>query len=227
MVDKISLFKLSELPDSFGVVILVFSFILLLAPYFSGADFGIFRVPIFTPLAKTWLKIIGPVLFGVCVISFLPIIPTNVQKAETIDSIVTEGVERNDMQACPPGYAIGGAIFRRPRPSTLLCLRVLPVGEEKYETTVVDTSTRRNNMHACPVGMYMIGIHLGSDNWLCGYDSRRGIVPHPQEFEDGHPFNSPNQQQGVHACPQTPGLIRYMAGLNEADDRFLCGTYQY
>lgn len=74
MNDKVSLFKLSGLPDPFGIVLLIFSFILLLSPYFSGADFGIFKVPLFTPLTKKWLKLIGPIIFFLCVFSFLPIV---------------------------------------------------------------------------------------------------------------------------------------------------------
>lgn len=75
MIDNSSLFKLVGLPDTFGVVLLSFSFILLLAPYFSGADFGLFKIPNFTESAKKWLKIIGPIAFGLCVLSFVPIIP--------------------------------------------------------------------------------------------------------------------------------------------------------
>jgi len=77
MVDRTSLFKVSGLPDPFGVVVLVFSFILLLSPYLSGADFGVFKVPVFAPPAKKWLRLIGPAFFVVCVLSFLPILPGN------------------------------------------------------------------------------------------------------------------------------------------------------
>lgn len=75
MMDKESLFKLVPLPQPFGVVLLSFFFILLLAPYFSGADFGLFKIPNFTESAKKRLKIIGPVVFCLCLLSFLPIIP--------------------------------------------------------------------------------------------------------------------------------------------------------
>jgi beta-xylosidase-like protein len=86
MIDKTSLFRASGLPDSFGVVLLVFSFILVLSPYFSGADFGVFKIPLFTPIAKRWLKIIGPVAFGICILSFLPILPTGGMNPSTDDS---------------------------------------------------------------------------------------------------------------------------------------------
>ncbi|HYX72438.1 MAG TPA: hypothetical protein VE732_06690, partial [Nitrososphaera sp.] len=87
MVDRTSLFKLSGLPESFGAIILIFSFILLLAPYFSGADFGIFKIPTFTSSAKKWLKIIGPLLSTVCIVSYLPIIPTATMQETTCPQI--------------------------------------------------------------------------------------------------------------------------------------------
>ena len=72
-MDKTSLFKQSGLPDQFGYVVLTFSFILLLSPYFSGADFGVLKIPSFAPSTKRWLKIVGPALLGICVFCFLPI----------------------------------------------------------------------------------------------------------------------------------------------------------
>src|ERR1051325_9626663 len=73
-MDKISVFKLLEWPDAFGVLLLSFSFILLLSPYFSGADFGLFKIPIFTKEAKKWLRIVGPILCLAVAFSFVPII---------------------------------------------------------------------------------------------------------------------------------------------------------
>ena len=72
-MDKISLYKLSGIPDTFGVVLLTFAFILLLAPYFSGADFGLFKIPVFGQPAKKWLKIIGPIAFLACAFPFVPV----------------------------------------------------------------------------------------------------------------------------------------------------------
>jgi hypothetical protein len=75
-MDRTSLFKILGLPDSFGVVLLSFSLILLLSPYFSGADFGLFKIPTFGPPAKRWLRVIGPIIFGLVVLFFIPTIPT-------------------------------------------------------------------------------------------------------------------------------------------------------
>ena len=83
MIDRLSLFKLSGLPDSFGVILLCFSFILLLAPYFSGGDFGLFKIPKFTESAKKWLKKFGPVLFVLCLLTFVPLIKPQEKQGET------------------------------------------------------------------------------------------------------------------------------------------------
>lgn len=56
------------------MLLLTFSFILLLAPYFSGADFGLFKIPQFTDSARKKLKIIGPIVFLALVMSFVPMI---------------------------------------------------------------------------------------------------------------------------------------------------------
>src|SRR5258707_5016571 len=73
-MDRSSFFKWSGLPDAFGVVLMVFSLILLLAPYFAGADFGLFNIPTVTEGAKKLLRVIGPVFFILCILAFLPIL---------------------------------------------------------------------------------------------------------------------------------------------------------
>lgn len=73
--DKVSTIKLVGLPETFAVVLLTFSFVLLLAPYFSGADFGLFKIPQFTDQARKKLKIIGPLLFLASGLLFAPLIP--------------------------------------------------------------------------------------------------------------------------------------------------------
>lgn len=83
MENKISIIKLLGLPETFAVVLLTFSFILLLAPYFSGADFGLFKIPQFTDSARKKLKIIGPIIFLVLVILFIPIMPKSVPAASS------------------------------------------------------------------------------------------------------------------------------------------------
>ena len=73
MGEKISLFEWSKLPTPFGVTVLILSLIFLLSPYLSGTDFGIFKIPPFSETAKRYLRIIGPIVFLLCVFSFLPL----------------------------------------------------------------------------------------------------------------------------------------------------------
>ena len=51
------------IPDEFGVIVLTFSFVLLLTPYLSGSDFGIFKIPDLTEKINKKLKYIGPIIF--------------------------------------------------------------------------------------------------------------------------------------------------------------------
>jgi len=75
-MDKISLFRVLGLPDSFGAVLLILALILLLSPYFSGADFGIFKIPVISQPGRKSIKILGPIVFILCVLSFLPVFST-------------------------------------------------------------------------------------------------------------------------------------------------------
>lgn len=80
MEERASIIKLLGLPETFAVLLLTFSFILFLAPYFSGADFGLFKIPQFTDPARKKLKIIGPIVFLALVALFVPMISSPAAK---------------------------------------------------------------------------------------------------------------------------------------------------
>ncbi|MBV9925416.1 MAG: hypothetical protein JOZ96_10405 [Acidobacteria bacterium] len=80
MEERASVIKLLGLPDAFTGMLLIFSFILLLAPYLSGADFGPFKIPQFTDSARKKLKIIGPIVFLTLIVLFVPMIPARAPK---------------------------------------------------------------------------------------------------------------------------------------------------
>jgi hypothetical protein len=84
---------MSGLPDSFGVILLVFSLILFLAPYFSGTDFGLFKIPTVNESAKKLLRIIGPVLFVSCILSFVPIFSEKKQTTLTTSAQPTASAQ--------------------------------------------------------------------------------------------------------------------------------------
>lgn len=88
MEDKTSIIKLIGLPEAFAVVLLTLGLILTLAPYFSGTDFGVFKIPQFTDPARKRLKIIGPIVLLVLIFLSAPMMPrarVNTDNANRID----------------------------------------------------------------------------------------------------------------------------------------------
>lgn len=76
-------------------------------------------------------------------------------------------------------------------------------------------TTLRQNMHACPVGMYMTGVHLNSNHFLC--KSFPGNTYQPfQELIDTN-----TSQFGMHNCPT--GFA--MTGLHYNSNRLLCAPF--
>ena len=74
MHSRVSLFSLTGLPSEFGYVALVFTFVLMLAPYLASADFGVVRIPALAPRVTASLRVIGPVAFLFLVSLYLPIV---------------------------------------------------------------------------------------------------------------------------------------------------------
>jgi hypothetical protein len=96
-MNRVSILNFLGLPDSFNSVLLVFAFVLLLSPYFSGMDFGLFKIPRFTPTAKKRLQYIGPALFIISALLFIPIIPN--PKTPQIDPTVMVTSATKDLSA--------------------------------------------------------------------------------------------------------------------------------
>jgi hypothetical protein len=104
MLEKASVFKISGLPEAFGVLLLSVSFILLLTPYLSGKDFGLFKVPELGPTATSWWKRIGPGLFLLVVLAFIPLFNvkhTSEGKADTIPSNPVANVSPTSSTSLP------------------------------------------------------------------------------------------------------------------------------
>lgn len=82
-MNRESIFKYLNLPEGFGELTISFAFILLIAPYFSGLDFGIVRIPQFRENTKKTFKFFGPVLFAFSILLFIPFLErTNVVSLE-------------------------------------------------------------------------------------------------------------------------------------------------
>lgn len=76
------------LPQEFGALLLSLALILTLAPYLSGHDFGIFKIPDFGVSARNNLKWIGPALLVTGIIIHIPFGPALCD--EPIYKVVTD-----------------------------------------------------------------------------------------------------------------------------------------
>jgi len=75
----------------------------------------------------------------------------------------------------------------------------------------VDHGTARQGMHACPLGMYMTGIHVGNNLLLCENLGQGYSISEERLDRTTADFN-------MHACPR--GFA--MTGIHVADNILLC-----
>ena len=71
---KESLLRALDLPEPFGLTLLILGLILALAPWLAGHDFGMFKVPQFRPRTKNSLRVLGPIYLLVAIAIHIPII---------------------------------------------------------------------------------------------------------------------------------------------------------
>lgn len=71
--DKKSTLQKIGIPKEFGLLLLIFAFILTISPYLGGTDFGSFKVPCFLPSVRDVLYFLGPILLLVFVLLFTPL----------------------------------------------------------------------------------------------------------------------------------------------------------
>lgn len=97
-IKRVSFIGLMKFPDTISAVFLIFAFILLISPYLAGADFGIFKVPIFKGDLLSLLKIVGPIVFVIMLILFLPLWtkPLEVESLLQLDDFLPLSVEGKD-----------------------------------------------------------------------------------------------------------------------------------
>ena len=74
-----SLYDLAGLPTEITGPLFVLMLILCLTPYFSGSDFGIFKIPDIPPHAKRRWRIWGPIALLIVLAGFFPLVPRPVQ----------------------------------------------------------------------------------------------------------------------------------------------------
>ena len=71
---KENLIKTFGLPEPFGLTLLIIGLILALAPWLSGHDFGIFKIPQFSLRIRKALRILGPIFLIVAIVVHIPIV---------------------------------------------------------------------------------------------------------------------------------------------------------
>lgn len=69
-----SVFERLGLPTGFGTVLLVISLVVLLSPYLSGQRLGNIEIPRFSLKTQGTLKILGPMIFLLCIALFIPLL---------------------------------------------------------------------------------------------------------------------------------------------------------
>jgi hypothetical protein len=70
--------------------------------------------------------------------------------------------------------------------------------------------TARNGMHTCPIGWFMVGAHIGLNDFLCSNEF--GSYTRSSEIVDGNVH--PTIRFGMHACPTGYAMTGYHFGLN-------------
>jgi hypothetical protein len=98
-----SIIEIIRLPETFGVVLLTGSLVLLLSPYMSGADFGIFKVPIFPSETARILRAVGPAAFLLALFLFLPVWKSAVESAEVPEA---EQPAADAIRKVPGGFRV-------------------------------------------------------------------------------------------------------------------------
>jgi peptidoglycan hydrolase-like protein with peptidoglycan-binding domain len=82
----------------------------------AGSDFGIFKIPVYSPQAKNFLKIVGPFVFLLCVCAFLPIWSFTTAGSEQANSETT--VDSAPKTSSPNNEAANGEPRFIPGPRT-------------------------------------------------------------------------------------------------------------
>ena len=70
-----STYQMFAWPDQIGITFFLLSLILALAPYASGSDFGIFKIPTLAERSNKILRYAGPFCLVLSLVSFLPLWP--------------------------------------------------------------------------------------------------------------------------------------------------------
>lgn len=82
--EKKNTLQVIGVPKEFGVLLLTLTLILAVSPYLGGQDLGIFKVPSFSQETTWVLYFLGPVLFVVTILLFIPFWKQKVSSSVTL-----------------------------------------------------------------------------------------------------------------------------------------------
>ncbi len=111
-----NILEAANLPEQFGLALLLLSLALLIGSYLDDLNFGFFRIPWLSRSRKKKLKIIGPILFLAALVVHFPLLPqsktgppkdvnapgwitanwtgSNAERAETVPSAVVLAMKK-------------------------------------------------------------------------------------------------------------------------------------
>ncbi len=96
-----SILQLLGLPQPFGVTLLGLGLIVTLAPYIGGSDFGLFKVPAFSPNVHGRLRVLGPLLLFGAVALHMPLVA---KSQKTLMGPLQHGVNFDHHDINPDGW---------------------------------------------------------------------------------------------------------------------------
>lgn len=82
------------MPGAFGATLLLLGLILTLAPYFSGQDFGVIKIPDFSPEWRRKLKGIGPIVFVLMIGIHIPFLTPNATQESGTETKQTDSLHQ-------------------------------------------------------------------------------------------------------------------------------------
>ena len=161
------------------------------------------------------MRILMKSIFG-----FLMLVALNVQSAEIIyewvdDRSASPAGMGKSMHYCPDGFMVGLHV----RKNDFLCrLPGMPSSIQPFD----DRDTARWDMHACPYGTAMVGLHVSDNVLKCASIQNLGNMIYWREFLSLSPEGVTGQvRYGMHACP----IGSYMVGVHVRGNAFLCGSF--
>jgi len=112
---------------------------------------------------------------------------------------------------------------------TVLCLAACAAQARASE--IIDQSTVRNNMHSCPPGFIMTGVHVGNDDLLCTgrFENSGQNLTVNEVVDSGNPWPPDTETRVAHNYTGPDmhwcGPDRFMTGVHVGNNQFNCSRF--